>query len=180
MAGVASEGGTSETACSLIRSQWIHRRVSVVQPPFSLLCAMRLFRGHVQMMSAVGWRGSQYLTNPGHGEKEINSNICSRPLSACHAMPQPVQPVLSTFLAMYRAKKSFPSSDHRASTDSVPVFVVSRRHRTSQYFFPITFRPSLIHIIKSHTVQGRAKKTLLSSVTHVPSGLMGCAAAALG
>ena len=28
-------------------------------------------------------------------------------------------------------------------------------------------------------VQGRAKKFLLSSVTHVPSGLMGCALAAL-
>ena len=28
-------------------------------------------------------------------------------------------------------------------------------------------------------VQGRAKKFLLSSVTHVPSGLMGCASAAL-
>ena len=29
-------------------------------------------------------------------------------------------------------------------------------------------------------LQGRAKKALLSSVTHVPSGLMGCASAALG
>ena len=29
-------------------------------------------------------------------------------------------------------------------------------------------------------IQGQAKKTLLSSVTHVTSGLMGCVSAALG
>ena len=34
--------------------------------------------------------------------------------------------------------------------------------------------------VKVEPVLGRAKKTLLSSVTHFPSGLMGCALAAPG
>ena len=34
--------------------------------------------------------------------------------------------------------------------------------------------------ILAELLQGRASKTLLSSLTHVPSRLMGCASAALG
>ena len=36
-----------------------------------------------------------------------------------------------------------------------------------------------LQLIIGFPIQGRAKKFLLSSVTHVPSGLMGCASAAL-